>query len=125
MKKIRELRITLGLSQEKLAEAADLSVGYISAIENDKKKPSFKRLEKIASVLGVSAKDLMDGSERVRQSCPFLDPCGGLDIDKLDGVTKEIFQTVMSLPLEEQIKVLSYACDLKRLVDFSKSQKRS
>lgn len=39
-------RINGGYSQERLAEAVDLSTSYISEIENGKKRPSMKTLEK-------------------------------------------------------------------------------
>ena len=40
------------ISQEKLAEKAEMSQGYISSIERGKEKPSLELLEKIATALG-------------------------------------------------------------------------
>ena len=50
-KKIKEFRLTHGLSQEQLAEACNLSTSYISYIETGKKKINFSKLEKIAKIL--------------------------------------------------------------------------
>ena len=50
-KKIKEFRLTNGLSQEQLAEACNLSTSYISYIETGKKKINFSKLEKIARIL--------------------------------------------------------------------------
>ena len=41
MEKIRELRLLKKMTQEQLAEAVDISVGYISALENGKKSPMY------------------------------------------------------------------------------------
>ena len=60
MWKIQKYRINGGYSQERLAEAVDLSTSYISEIENGKKRPSMKTLEKIAAVLNVPLVALMD-----------------------------------------------------------------
>ena len=117
MKKIKELRTKLGFTQEKLAEAVDLSVNYISEIENDRKKPSLKRLERIASVLGTSVSVLMDDESQKQDICPFF--CNDKDYvkqtDSIDSVTKEILQLVLTIPMEERIKVLNYANDMKKL----------
>lgn len=59
MWKIQKYRIAQGLTQENLAERVDLSVSYISEIENGKKRPSLKTLEKIAAALDVSLVSLM------------------------------------------------------------------
>ena len=59
MWKIQKYRIAQGLTQENLAERVDLSVSYISEIENGKKRPSLKTLEKIATALDVSLVSLM------------------------------------------------------------------
>ena len=49
-KEIRELRRKRNLTQEKLAELADLSVPYISHLERGTKKPSLAVLVRLADV---------------------------------------------------------------------------
>ncbi len=130
MWKIQKYRIAQGLTQENLAEKVDISVSYISEIENGKKRPSLKTLEKIAAALDVSLVSLMGediknnaAAERPMQ-CPFLkyaDDNG--DIAAANGITREIFTAVAELPMEEKIKVLSYVRDLKKLADFMRGQK--
>lgn len=130
MWKIQKYRIAQGLTQENLAEKVDISVSYISEIENGKKRPSLKTLEKIAAALDVSIVSLMGediknnaAAERPMQ-CPFLkyaDDNG--DIAAANGITREIFTAVAELPMEEKIKVLSYVRDLKKLADFMRGQK--
>lgn len=52
--RIKELRNSLGLSQEKLALKADIDRTYLAGIEQGKRNPSIKSLEKIVEALGVS-----------------------------------------------------------------------
>ena len=54
-KKIRELRIKKGLSQEKLARLAGISYNTIVKIESgESKRPTFQTMAGIANALGVS-----------------------------------------------------------------------
>lgn len=50
---LRAFRKRLGVSQEQLAELAELHRTYIGAVERGEKNISAKNLERIASVLGV------------------------------------------------------------------------
>ncbi len=56
---IRTLREERGLSQEKLAELADLHRAYIGQIERGEKNIGLQNLERIAKALRVGIKDLM------------------------------------------------------------------
>lgn len=49
--RIRELRTAAGLSQEKLALAADIDRTYIASVENGKRSISIVNLEKIVKAL--------------------------------------------------------------------------
>lgn len=53
-KTIRRLRLQAGLTQEELANRADLTKGFISQVENDSTSPSIATLEDIVSALGVT-----------------------------------------------------------------------
>ena len=52
--RIRTLRTDAGLSQEKLAFAADLDRTYIASVENGKRNISIVNLEKIIRALDCS-----------------------------------------------------------------------
>lgn len=56
--RIRERRVVRKLSQEKLAELADLDRTYIGGIERGERNPSLANIEKIASALGLEIRDL-------------------------------------------------------------------
>jgi y4mF family transcriptional regulator len=56
---IRTKRKKMRLSQERLAEKADLSTVFISRVERGKESPSLDSLVKIARALGVRPRDLV------------------------------------------------------------------
>lgn len=49
--KIKELRKSIGLTQEELAEKVGIDNKHLSKIENGKHAPSFKTIKKISDVL--------------------------------------------------------------------------
>jgi transcriptional regulator with XRE-family HTH domain len=59
-KRIRALRMRAGLSQEDLAESAEISVDFVSLVERGINAPSFETLERLAAALGVAPRDLFD-----------------------------------------------------------------
>jgi len=52
-KKLREIRLKKGISQEKLAELCNLHRTYISSVERGKRNISLLNIEKIAKALNV------------------------------------------------------------------------
>ena len=55
---VRKYRIKRKVSQEQLAETADLHRTYIGQIESGKRNVALKNVDKLAKALGVSIKDL-------------------------------------------------------------------
>ena len=53
-RKIKDLRIAKGLTQEELADRSELSKGFISQLERDLTSPSIATLADILQVLGSS-----------------------------------------------------------------------
>jgi transcriptional regulator with XRE-family HTH domain len=58
---VRTKRKQAELSQERLAEKADLSTVFISRIERGVESPSVDNLVRIAKALGVQVRDLVAG----------------------------------------------------------------
>jgi ribosome-binding protein aMBF1 (putative translation factor) len=56
---VRERRLSLGISQEKLAERAGLHFTYVSSTERGERNISLVNIAKLAKGLGCSIKDLM------------------------------------------------------------------
>jgi transcriptional regulator with XRE-family HTH domain len=59
-KRLRELRLQRGHSQEKLAELADVHRTYIGMLERAEKNITLKNIEKIAKGLKMKIRDLLD-----------------------------------------------------------------
>ena len=59
-KRLQTLRRQAGLTQEQLAEAAEVSVDFLSLVERGVNAPSFDNLEKLAKAFGVSVRELFD-----------------------------------------------------------------
>jgi DNA-binding XRE family transcriptional regulator len=57
---IRKLRGERGLSQERLAELAQMHRTYLGGIETARRNPSFKNLYRLARALGVSLSELFE-----------------------------------------------------------------
>lgn len=59
-KKIKEIRLSQSISQEKLAELCGFDRTYISMLERAKRNPSYINLLKLSDGLGVSISYLLD-----------------------------------------------------------------
>lgn len=57
--RIREIRQSKGLSQEQLAEIAEVHRTYIGMIERAEKNITLVSLDKIVKALGIEIKDLL------------------------------------------------------------------
>jgi len=53
MTKLRNIRQRLFITQNELAKAAGISLVTLNRLENNKQKPSFKTIRKLAKALGV------------------------------------------------------------------------
>ncbi len=59
-RRIRNLRLKKGLTQEELGERTDLTKGYISQIERDLSSPSIETFFSILEVLGCPPREFFD-----------------------------------------------------------------
>ena len=57
---IRTSRIKLGYTLDELSLKTGISITSLSAIENDKKKPRFSNMKKLADVLRLDASSLFE-----------------------------------------------------------------
>lgn len=60
---VRQHRVNLGLSQEELGFRANLDRTYISGVERGVRNPSLTALVSLASGLGLTVSNLLDGLE--------------------------------------------------------------
>lgn len=61
--RVRQLRKAKGLSQEKLAELADLHRNYIGGIERGERNLALLNILRLARALGVSPSQLLEDIE--------------------------------------------------------------
>ena len=62
--RIQTRRKSKGITQEKMAEDLDFSVGFISQLERGVTKPSLDSLDDIANYLDCSLSDILDDTGR-------------------------------------------------------------
>jgi transcriptional regulator with XRE-family HTH domain len=58
-KKVKKRRISLGLTQEELAEKVGISRAYMGFIEQSRNVPSLEILDKIAKALHIKTAELL------------------------------------------------------------------
>ncbi|WP_313559205.1 helix-turn-helix domain-containing protein [Ruminiclostridium cellobioparum] len=58
--KLRNERINKGWSQQKLSTESEVSYGYIAELENNKKEPSFKVVEKLSRAMKIEMSKLQE-----------------------------------------------------------------
>ncbi|MEA4883151.1 MAG: XRE family transcriptional regulator [Clostridia bacterium] len=63
-RKIKNLRLKKGLTQEELGERTDLTKGHISQIERDLSSPSIETFFNILEVLGCAPREFFDEEKR-------------------------------------------------------------
>jgi transcriptional regulator with XRE-family HTH domain len=60
-KKIREVRVKRGLSQEALADRANVHRTYIGMVERAEKNITLLNIQKLAKALKIDIRELFDG----------------------------------------------------------------
>ena len=60
---MRRIRLGLELTQERLAERAELHPNYISSVERAERNISIRNIERIAKALGVTMSELVNQPE--------------------------------------------------------------
>ncbi|MCX2745628.1 helix-turn-helix transcriptional regulator [Mangrovivirga sp. M17] len=61
-KKLKDLRVKRGMSQEYLADESQVSLRTIQRIENNESKPTGETIKRIANALGVKLNELIDSN---------------------------------------------------------------
>ncbi len=59
---VRERRLKSGMTQQQLADACGLDIGYVGGIERGQRNPTLGVMHGIASVLGTRVSDLLRGA---------------------------------------------------------------
>lgn len=99
-KKLKQLRVESGLTQEKLAELLDLETGTVCMIELGRRGTSFENLEKIIDVFNISYIELFDFEE----------------IEAKNNTVKSITKELNELDDKELRFILKYIKDFKKFI---------
>ena len=70
---MRRIRLDLELTQERLAERAELHPNYISSVERAERNISIRNIERIAKALGVTMAELVSQPENAVETKPATD----------------------------------------------------
>ncbi|AYN97419.1 XRE family transcriptional regulator [Pseudomonas sp. LTJR-52] len=60
-RRLRDIRLAAGMSQEELASRAELDRTYVSGCERGKRNPSLKTIAKLAKALKINLTELFNG----------------------------------------------------------------
>lgn len=89
--RLKKARINKKITQEKLAEAMDVSVAYISRVERGSTNINLKRLSELCALLDVSEGEILSGSSTVSTSylnTAFSDLLKNCPTEKIDLIYK-------------------------------------
>ena len=92
-KRIKDVRIEKRLTQDYLADYANVNVSHISNIENNKVKISLTLLIKVCNALGVSIDHLLQNE--------YSNPTSGIET--------ELMHVVKDMPIDKQETLLRIA----------------
>ena len=92
-KNIQKIRKSNGYTQEKLAEEIEVSVRYISDIEQDKSKPSYEVLIKICNVFQISLDQVFSEYLNIKENKSMEYSLAGFD--KLSKKDKETIEDLI------------------------------
>jgi transcriptional regulator with XRE-family HTH domain len=74
---LKQRRLALGVSQEELADRAELHRTYVSALERALKSPSLGAIEALAGALGLRPHELINAAENAADGQLQWEAAGG------------------------------------------------
>lgn len=97
--RIRQYRQRSGLSQEKLALNAGITVSFLGDVERGNKKPSVESLEKLLRALNVSFLEFFDYETEIKpvKDCSALEKLDLLLKDRPNAEVELIFSIVKQI----------------------------
>lgn len=103
-RRIKNLRLERGMTQEQLADIIDISVAFLSRVERGYAQINLKRLTQIAEILNVSPGYLLTGSNK--NSKYYLREDFSILLDKCtpqqQKLIYEILEIVLKIDIEDE-----------------------
>ena len=94
-KKLREMRLELGLTQFQLDNAIGLTQKTICSLELGKHQPSLRKLVKIANYFDVSIDEFINRKEvQNMNSIPQTDQLTSFEVATIEEIKMELFKIV-------------------------------
>jgi len=119
---IKSRRIRLGLSQEALAERADLHRTYVTDIERGTRNLTLESISKLAGALGVSLSELFQsiGTADADAAAPSPAPAGNHQVDLLlvEDSSKDVELTLEAFKRAKMTNRVYVARDGAEALDF-------
>ncbi len=92
-KNLQEIRKSNGYTQEKLAENIEVSVRYISDIEQDRAKPSYEVLIKICNLFNIGINQIFSEYLKIQENKTLKYSLAGFE--KLNKKDKETIENLI------------------------------
>lgn len=86
--RVKELRMSRGLSTNKLSTMAGLSQSYVRKLERGESKPSVESLELICEALGISLIDFLSSGQESVAQLKAINVIRTLSDERLEGFCK-------------------------------------
>lgn len=103
-RRIRNYRLQLGLSQEKVAELSGCHPTYIGQVERGEKNATLESIEKIASAVNVPLSKLFDKFEsHVDTEADIPSKCYDFLLSKSKAKQEQIYKIILELDKYKEI----------------------
>ncbi len=95
--RVKRKRLELNLTQERLAELADISAVYVGQIERGERHMTIDILVKLSEILEISVEELLKDStkenipSRMKEISNLLNELNSSEIDRLINVIKAMY----------------------------------
>lgn len=95
--RVKRKRLELNLTQERLAELADISAVYVGQIERGERHMTIDVLVKLSEILKISVEELLKDStkenvaSRMKEISNLLNELNSSEIDRLINVIKAMY----------------------------------
>lgn len=95
--RVKRKRLELNLTQERLAELADISAVYVGQIERGERHMTIDVLVKLSEILKISVEELLKDStkenaaSRMKEISNLLNELSSSEIDRLINVIKAMY----------------------------------
>lgn len=113
---IKRLRTKRGLTQQKLADLAGLTVHSLRDYESSRRVPSLETMGQIADALGVKVGDLFESSE----PAPVLTLPVSKTLQKLAAIPDNVYEALDGVPKDDGVWVV-----IRGLLETAAEQNRA